>query len=384
MIRRFPARMTPVVILLVAASLMVTVPARAEEPTPDPSPSSPPASASPTQQPEPTPSPSPTQQPAEADASDAEPAAAEPSPTTSAAPQPQIQAQAQANSTMSLTAHTAGVKQVGATTNVWGTVTPRATSVWTEVLINGSWSRSQTRTPQSNGFYAIPLTYGATTPGTYRWRVGARSATGQVSYSPQVQLLRYRLTAATAGTKPVGQLTNVWGTVAPRATSVWTEVLINGSWSRSQTRTPQSNGYYVIPLTYGATTPGTYRWRVGARTAAGQTLYSSTVTLVRAGWRATIHPTTAAEVASTYRAGCPVGPSSLSTITMTYRDYSGNIRTGVLIVRNDIATTVRDAFKQAFDGGFRIAQMRNPNAWQGDDIAMMEANNTNAFNCRQV
>ncbi|MDN5766411.1 MAG: M15 family metallopeptidase [Humibacillus sp.] len=93
---------------------------------------------------------------------------------------------------------------------------------------------------------------------------------------------------------------------------------------------------------------------------------------------------TAEDVKHTYRPGCPVGPSRLRKITMTYRSYSGEVRTGVLIVAVTHAATVVDIFRQAFDAGFRINRMDNPNVWDGDDERMMTADNTSAFNCRQV
>lgn len=99
---------------------------------------------------------------------------------------------------------------------------------------------------------------------------------------------------------------------------------------------------------------------------------------------ASVRATTADDVRYTYRPGCPVGPSDLRTITMTYRTYTGQVRTGMLIVAGDQASTVIDVFRQAFEAGFRINRIDNPNLWKGDDVQMMAADNTSAFNCRRV
>lgn len=99
---------------------------------------------------------------------------------------------------------------------------------------------------------------------------------------------------------------------------------------------------------------------------------------------ASVSAVTPDDVRHTYRPGCPVGPSGLRKITMTYRSYTGEVRTGVLIVKGKHAATVVDIFRQAFDAGFRINRMDNPNVWEGDDERMMAADNTSAFNCRQV
>lgn len=103
-----------------------------------------------------------------------------------------------------------------------------------------------------------------------------------------------------------------------------------------------------------------------------------------AGFTALVSPVTTEDVRHTYRPGCPVGPSGLRKVTMTYRSYTGEVRTGMLIVAVKHAPTVVDIFRQAFDAGFRIHRMDNPNGWHGDDEQMMAADNTSAFNCRQV
>lgn len=183
-----------------------------------------------------------------------------------------------------VTAQANGTVATGQTANTWGQAVgaPNA-EVWTEVRRGESWSRSQTRTTDANGNFEIPLTYGANESGSYTWRVGVR-VDGGVYYSNTFTLTRVpppRVTASSAGTKLAGQDTNAWGTVtgAPSA-EVWTEVRLAGRWSRSQTRTTDGDGRFVIPLTYGAREAGTYSWRVGVRTSLG-TFYSNEFTLVR-------------------------------------------------------------------------------------------------------
>lgn len=74
------------------------------------------------------------------------------------------------------TAATAGAKPTGSTANVWGTVAGTAgLRVWTEIqLADGRWVKSQETTTEARGWYAIELTYGKNTRGTYRWRVRAQ------------------------------------------------------------------------------------------------------------------------------------------------------------------------------------------------------------------
>ncbi len=94
--------------------------------------------------------------------------------------------------------------------------------------------------------------------------------------------------------------------------------------------------------------------------------------------------TTAEEIRSTYRWGCPVGASDLRTIRINQVNMDGAVHRGEIIVRADLATRVAESFEQVFAAGFPVAQMRNPNVWNGVDEDMMRANNTSAFNCRRV
>lgn len=99
---------------------------------------------------------------------------------------------------------------------------------------------------------------------------------------------------------------------------------------------------------------------------------------------ATVSSVSDDDVRYTYRSGCPVGPKDLTKITMTYRNYDGEVKTGVLIVASKSAKTAIEIFHDSFDAGFRINRMTNPNEWKGDDKKMMVADNTSAFNCRRV
>lgn len=88
--------------------------------------------------------------------------------------------------------------------------------------------------------------------------------------------------AKVAPKKLILQPTFMWGTFPGKAgTKVWSEVqLASGSWSRSQVATTRAGGKFTIPLTYGANSVGTYRWRV-AGVFQGRVVRSQPVTLKR-------------------------------------------------------------------------------------------------------
>ena len=97
-----------------------------------------------------------------------------------------------------------------------------------------------------------------------------------------------------------------------------------------------------------------------------------------------VTPTTAAEVASTYHDGCPVGRSKLSTITMNYYGTDKKMHRGVLIVRSDLTGEIKYAFSRSLGVRFPITKMVNPNVYGGNDPAQMRADNSSGFNCRAV
>ena len=87
---------------------------------------------------------------------------------------------------------------------------------------------------------------------------------------------------------------------------------------------------------------------------------------------------------SSWRPGCPVALRDLRLVRMTYRRFDGDVRLGRLVVHEDVARDVLDAFEAMYDAGFRIRRMRLVDAYDADDDRSMAANNTSAFNCRYV
>lgn len=74
----------------------------------------------------------------------------------------------------SISIQTAGSKPINQTTYAWGTVHGGAgITACTQVLLSSGWTTSQCATTTSSGSYAIPLTYGSSTAGTYTFRVAA-------------------------------------------------------------------------------------------------------------------------------------------------------------------------------------------------------------------
>jgi hypothetical protein len=87
---------------------------------------------------------------------------------------------------------------------------------------------------------------------------------------------------------------------------------------------------------------------------------------------------------TTWHAGCPVSPSDLRVLSIAYLDYSKATHAGRLIVHKDVAQEVLAIFQDLYNQDFQIAQMRPIEEYGGNDNRSMAANNTSAFNCRDI
>ncbi len=83
-----------------------------------------------------------------------------------------------------------------------------------------------------------------------------------------------------------------------------------------------------------------------------------------------------------WRGGCPIALSELSSVVVPYLDPAGAPRVGRIIVATRYAKAAERIFRGLFNRAFPIARMEPVDAFGGDDELSMEANNTSAFNCR--
>ncbi|NNC80719.1 MAG: M15 family metallopeptidase [Acidimicrobiales bacterium] len=87
---------------------------------------------------------------------------------------------------------------------------------------------------------------------------------------------------------------------------------------------------------------------------------------------------------ASWREGCPVALENLRYLNVAHWDFDGRVASGELVVHADHAENVSAVMLQLFDLGYPIQQMRLVDEYGADDDASMEANNTSAFNCREV
>jgi len=101
-------------------------------------------------------------------------------------------------------------------------------------------------------------------------------------------------------------------------------------------------------------------------------------------YRSSVVAVTDADIGTSWRPGCPVGPSSLRTVVASHWDNGGNVRTGRLVVHASLADDVADVLQDLYEARFPIHRMVPVAEYGADDDASMAANNTSAFNCRAI
>jgi hypothetical protein len=71
-------------------------------------------------------------------------------------------------------------------------------------------------------------------------------------------------------------------------------------------------------------------------------------------------------------------------LTLSYWDFNGQEHTGRLVVNAEVAGEVTGIFRELHARKFPIERMEPVEEYGGSDDRSMEANNTSAFNCRDV
>jgi hypothetical protein len=99
-------------------------------------------------------------------------------------------------------------------------------------------------------------------------------------------------------------------------------------------------------------------------------------------FHASIAPVTVAQLGKSWHPGCPVGPSQLRTVTVSYVGFDGRAHAGTLVVHRDVAASVRTVFGVLYGRRFPIHRIEPVARYGGSDDRSMVADNTSGFNCR--
>ncbi|QXE91200.1 M15 family metallopeptidase [Geomonas subterranea] len=85
-----------------------------------------------------------------------------------------------------------------------------------------------------------------------------------------------------------------------------------------------------------------------------------------------------------WRPECPVPLDQLAYLVTSFWGFDGKPHYGELVVHRALAAFFMDSLHHAYNGRFPIERMELIDAFDADDFRSMEANNSSAFNCREV
>ena len=101
-------------------------------------------------------------------------------------------------------------------------------------------------------------------------------------------------------------------------------------------------------------------------------------------WRVSVSTVTAADLGESWRPGCPVAPSGLRAVSVSFWGYDREPRQGTIVVAAAEAQAVAAAFEDLYRAHFPIHKMYTSDLYGGSDDALVQNDNTSAFLCRTV
>ncbi|MGB2875303.1 MAG: M15 family metallopeptidase [Gaiellaceae bacterium] len=96
----------------------------------------------------------------------------------------------------------------------------------------------------------------------------------------------------------------------------------------------------------------------------------------------TVSRVTAGQLPYSWHHGCPVAPSQLRQVRLSYWGFDGSTHTGALVVNRTVVEDVVRVFARLYAARFPIRRLQPIDAYRGSDERSLEADNTAAFNCR--
>jgi D-alanyl-D-alanine carboxypeptidase len=101
-------------------------------------------------------------------------------------------------------------------------------------------------------------------------------------------------------------------------------------------------------------------------------------------FEATVRQVSAADLPYTWRPGCPVPPSQLRMLHLSYWGFDSVAHEGSMVVNVAVVDSVIQVFRTLYDERFSIDRMVPQDAYRGDDNSAAAADDTSGFNCRNA
>jgi hypothetical protein len=101
-----------------------------------------------------------------------------------------------------------------------------------------------------------------------------------------------------------------------------------------------------------------------------------------APFAAKVEQVTRADLRWSWRPGCPVAPSQLRRIRLSYLGFDGKAHVGTIVVNARVTDQVTAIFRRLYGERFPIRSILPIDVFQGSDARSTAADNTSSFNCR--
>jgi hypothetical protein len=260
-------------------------------------------------------------------------------------------------------------------------------SLWQ--ALPGRWVQRGSTQSTAGGAYKITYTSAGPIRATFITVIGPK-----VSGAPATSLQRIgtaldrRITLvkpATAYTVLTGVA--VTGTLTPAEPGrqvVLQDRLGSGAWRWLKVSTVDAKGNFRLAVPDNFPSRRTVRVVTRGVPAAAVEISAAATVTIKAALNPKVYTVTASMVPKTYRSGCPVKPASLRLVTLNYWGFDGLVHKGELVVRDAAVQKMITAWTATFNAHFPIRRMLRVDVFGGSDVRAMAADNTSAFNCRQV
>jgi len=120
---------------------------------------------------------------------------------------------------------------------------------------------------------------------------------------------------------------------------------------------------------------------VSTTTEAPATSSTTTVTQTTP-FLSSVATVTSAQLGASWHQGCPVDPTQLRSIQLSYWGFDGRPHTGTIVVNASVVNPVIQVFAMLYSARFPISEMVPQSVYGGNDNAAAAADDTSGFNCR--
>jgi hypothetical protein len=99
---------------------------------------------------------------------------------------------------------------------------------------------------------------------------------------------------------------------------------------------------------------------------------------------ARVERVTASDLPYSWHSGCPVRPSQLRRVHLSFIGFDSERHLGALVVNARVVPQVTVVFRTLYRARFPIRRMQPIDAYRGNDDRSAAADNTSGFNCRNA